>query len=71
MLHGQSDVIGGKNEKAMDVRVGAQLLLMCLHKAAQSPVTHKLHDQHEGLCKNNRKVKEHLMILYYLKQGPI
>lgn len=64
MFHGQSDVIGGDGEKVLDLRVSTQLVMMCLHKAAQGPVTHKLHDQQEGLCKYNQQVN--VMIL--LKQ---
>ncbi len=50
MLHGQSNVVGGDGEEALQLGVCTQLGFVGLQKGPQSAVAHIFHDQNVRLC---------------------
>lgn len=45
MLHGQSNVVGGDGEEALQIRIRAQVGTVGLQEGPQCAVAHVLHDQ--------------------------
>lgn len=58
MLHGQSDVIGGDGEEALQLRVCTQVDSVGLQESPQSATAHILHDENVRLC-----VKQNTLIV--------
>lgn len=50
VLHGQSDVVGGDGEEALQFRISMQVTPVGLQEGFQSAVAHVLHDQKAWLC---------------------
>lgn len=50
VLHGQSDVVGGDGEEALQLGVRAQVDPVGLQEGPQSAVAHVLHDENVRLC---------------------
>lgn len=59
MLHGQSDVVGGDGEEALQLWVRTQVGPVGLQEGPQSAIAHILHDQNVRLCTNqNHRERE-------------
>lgn len=57
VLHGQSNVVGGNGEEALQLRVGTKVASVSLQEGPQSAIAHILHNQNVRFCIENILVK--------------